>query len=147
MTQEKREAALPMVDSKRHRWNMPVVVSWPDMPRASLELGPLAVARSEGVGNDAAHQRLDIFEDDQQYLILAELPGLLAESLRVEVDPPVLTIEAERVMEGGRRVQYLRTCQLEHWVDPESVVARVKQGLLRISVGKRASPWAYRSAA
>ncbi len=83
--------------------------------------------------------RVDVFKTDSEVLLLANLPGISAESLRVAVEPPEVRIAAKRAVDGGGKVPFLRTLVLDEPIDPGSVNTRYRHGLLRIRLAKRGS--------
>lgn len=93
-------------------------------------------ARPAGQRVPAARQvvpPVDIFEREQGFLIVADVPGVTPERLRVEYEPPGLHVRAE-VPEQG--LVYERRFELGSAVDPGSISAELKDGVLRISLGK-----------
>ncbi len=87
--------------------------------------------------NGMFRPRVDVFKTNREYLLLANLPGIFAESLQVAVWPLEVRIAGRRAVDGGRRVPYLRTLVLDEPIDAASVNTRFKHGLLRIRVAKR----------
>jgi HSP20 family protein len=83
--------------------------------------------------------RVDIFENDHEYLLLADVPGVSAEGLRVQFEPPELVIEGDRKLEGGAVVRYARAFQVDDRVDPEGITAELKDGVLRLALAKSAA--------
>jgi HSP20 family protein len=79
--------------------------------------------------------RCDVYENDTEYLVLAELPGLGRESCDVSVHDRELRIRAERG-ENDTREQFLRTFTLPFNADPAEVKATAREGVLRITIGK-----------
>lgn len=82
---------------------------------------------------------VDIFENPEGFLIVADLPGVETEGLRVEYNPPELRVEA-RAYAGSATTElvYERRFELGSGVDPESITAELKQGVLRIGLKKAA---------
>ena len=107
-------------------------------------LQPLA---SEGEVNQAIAwtPTLEVFERDGKFNILAELPGLSPNEVRVEVGDDALVIQGERKMErestegGVRRSErqfgfFYRRIPLPEGADPEQAKARFHDGVLEISM-------------
>jgi HSP20 family protein len=88
--------------------------------------------------------RVDIFENDQEYLLLADVPGVSAETLRVQFEPPELVIEGDRKVDGGSPVRYARAFQLDERIDPEGITAELKHGVLRLKLAKSKASQARR---
>lgn len=103
------------------------------------------VARATGLAA-TAFPALNLWEDERNLFVEAELPGLKLEDLEIFVQGEELTIKGERkccVQEGKsfhRRErptgEFRRTVALPMRVDPEKVEARLQQGVLTISLPK-----------
>jgi HSP20 family protein len=89
--------------------------------------------------------RLETFERDGQYHVLAELPGLSPKDVRVEAEEGALVIQGERKVEqdstegGVRRSErqfgyFFRRIPLPEGVDPEQAKARFQDGVLEITM-------------
>ena len=107
-----------------------------------------SVLGGEGLQSAAWSPVVDIEESAEAYTIRAELPGLSKEKVKVTVENDVLTLSGERDLE--RRVEtktfhrvershgtFTRSFTLPDDVDPESVAANFKDGLLEIQIIKR----------
>ncbi|WP_193316814.1 Hsp20/alpha crystallin family protein [Janthinobacterium rivuli] len=89
--------------------------------------------------------RLDVTENDDAYLVQAELPGCDKDALRVEVDGNAVLIFAEtpRQEQGGKdgrqsEAQY-RYFTLEHALDDSAAAARYHHGVLELRLPKKKS--------
>jgi HSP20 family protein len=90
----------------------------------------------------------DVFDDGESYRLVADMPGLRAEDLEVEVTEDGLAVRGSRkveVPEGysvHRReresVNLARSFTFPSKVDPEKVTATLQQGVLTITLAKRA---------
>jgi HSP20 family protein len=89
--------------------------------------------------------RLETFERDGKYHILADLPGLSPKDVRVEAEEGALVIQGERKVEhestegGVRRSErqfgyFFRRIPLPEGVDPEQAKARFQDGVLEITM-------------
>ena len=107
-----------------------------------------SVLGGEGLQSAAWSPVVDIEESAEAYTIRAELPGLSKEKVKVTVENGALTLSGERDLE--RRVEtktfhrvershgtFTRSFTLPDDVDPESVAANFKDGLLEIQIAKR----------
>src|ERR1700722_14814741 len=94
---------------------------------------------------------LDIVENDGDYVVRADLPGLGDDDVNVEVKDGVLRITGERKSEheerndGYTRIErsygsFARSLTLPEGVDPESVKASFDKGVLEIHVPKPEAP-------
>ncbi len=90
---------------------------------------------------------VDITEDDNGYLISAELPEVKKQDVKVTVENGVLTISGERQFEKeekGRRYHrversygsFLRSFTLPDDADASKVSATFKDGVLKVQVAK-----------
>lgn len=90
---------------------------------------------------------VDIFEDDNAIHVLADVPGVTTESLKVEVDNDLLTLEGDihlDMPEGlsasyaeVRGSRYQRQFRLGREVDAEGIRAEVRNGVLDLVLPKR----------
>lgn len=91
---------------------------------------------------------VDLFETADHYQVIAEVPGLTREQIRVQVQNGILTIEGERSVaclpcEQHHRVErghgwFSRSFQLHEPIDSDSVDADLRDGILTIKLLKRA---------
>jgi HSP20 family protein len=92
--------------------------------------------------------RVDIREDADRFLILADLPGVDPKSIEVNMDKGVLSISGERkadeIVGDGRysRVErkqgaFNRRFTLPDSANPEGIVATGRHGVLEVSIPKR----------
>jgi HSP20 family protein len=90
---------------------------------------------------------VDIYEEDDNIIVQAELPGVSKDGISVDVKDRVLTIKGERSADNEvnedkyfrrERVygQYKRAFTLPANVDPESVKAEYNDGVLKVLVPK-----------
>ena len=91
---------------------------------------------------------VDVIEDEKQYVIVAELPGLTKQDIEVKVDGDTLHVSGERkapeVVEGraylrSERVygRFTRSFRLPEDADPAGVAAEFRDGLLELRLAKR----------
>jgi len=103
------------------------------------------MARATGFGAPT-FPALNLWEDERNLFVEAELPGLKLEDLEIFVQGEELTIKGERkccAEEGAsfhRRERptgnFRRTVALPMRVDPENVEARLQNGVLTITLPK-----------
>jgi HSP20 family protein len=90
---------------------------------------------------------LDIVENDDDYVLRADLPGLTEQDINVELHNDVLTVSGERKSEHEERKQgyhrverssgsFRRSVRLPEGVSPESVRATFERGVLEVTVPK-----------
>ncbi len=99
------------------------------------------------------HPAVDVAEDDDAYLITADLPEVTKEDAQVRVKDGVLTISGERkreTEEGDKnkkfhRVErsygkYERSFRVPDNVDPQAIKADFKDGVLKVTLPKGEEP-------
>ena len=83
---------------------------------------------------------VDIFENADGFLILADLPGVEPSGLRVEFNPPELLVSGRPSQgAGAEHVWFERRFELGSGVDPDSIQAKLDLGVLRIELKKSTS--------
>jgi HSP20 family protein len=99
--------------------------------------------RSEARFNPA----VDVVENDNAYLLKAELPGVAPENIDVQVENDVLTVRGERKYEneeergGYRRVErsygsFARSFVLPKGTPVDAIDAQVQHGVLTVTIPK-----------
>jgi HSP20 family protein len=90
---------------------------------------------------------VDISEDEKEFLVRVELPGLRKEEVKVTVDNGVLTISGERKVEKEEKTRkyhrversygkFERNFTLPDKVDSAKVTAEFKEGMLEVCLPK-----------
>ena len=90
---------------------------------------------------------VDVVEQDNAYVLRAEIPGIAPNEIDVQVENDVLTLRGERKQEnqeerdGYRRVErsygsFSRTFVLPKGTNVEAIEARAEHGVLSISIPK-----------
>jgi len=91
--------------------------------------------------------RVDIAEDDKEYVINAELPGITKEDVKVSVENGVLSISGERKTEKeekGKKFHrieqsygtFVRSFTLPEGSSGEKISAEFRDGILKVHVPK-----------
>ncbi|MDP0500364.1 MAG: Hsp20/alpha crystallin family protein [Verrucomicrobiota bacterium JB022] len=98
-------------------------------------------AFSRGNGTAAGVQRpaADWLEEDKNYLVHLELPGVPKEAVNISVQDGVLTVEAKQEAKEEnrqRRFHYRRSFHLPDTVDAEAVTAKLEHGVLQLTLPK-----------
>ena len=95
--------------------------------------------------------KMDVKEQDSNYLVHAELPGVKKEDIHVVVEGNQVSISAEtrqetEVKEGDRILRseryfgkVSRSFQLEHDIDDSKAAAKFNDGVLELTLPKRTS--------
>ena len=89
---------------------------------------------------------MDLVEEEEHFVLRADLPGVEEDSINVELQDNVLTISGEREPENGPRGGYQllerawgafsRSLTLPEGIDPESIQASFNKGVLEVRVPK-----------
>ncbi len=83
--------------------------------------------------------RVDVYQDENNHYILAELPGFDRKDANVELENEVLTITATRKpagKEGEAEEIFSRSITVDKSVLADKVTAKLENGLLRITLPK-----------
>jgi HSP20 family protein len=83
--------------------------------------------------------RVDLFENDRDYLVRFEIPGARREDLDVELEKSVLTVTHRSTAGEGetrREQKATRSVTLPDGVQADKIAARYENGLLSISIPK-----------
>jgi HSP20 family molecular chaperone IbpA len=78
---------------------------------------------------------VDILENEQELLILADLPGVAPDKIQLHIEPPEFRLEAE-VGTNGEAIRYARYFRVEERLDSEHVSADFKDGVLSVHLPK-----------
>lgn len=92
--------------------------------------------------------RVDITENDKEYLVTAEIPGAKKEDVRVSIDGSYVSIAADinkdEERKSGRSIvretfrgSVSRGFSLASEVDDKNAVAKLEDGILRLTLPKR----------
>ncbi len=90
---------------------------------------------------------VDIKEEDDKYLLHADIPGVKPEEIEVSMDGGVLTIKGERKLESSEEKENYKRIERVHGVfyrrfalpddaDPEKIAASGKNGVLEVVIPK-----------
>lgn len=80
---------------------------------------------------------VDIYETDQELVLLADLPGVREEDLQLEVVRGILTLEAEQAaVKGSAQKAYYRQFKLSDRIDADAGEAELKDGVLTLRLPK-----------
>jgi HSP20 family protein len=91
--------------------------------------------------------RTNISEDEKEFTLTMELPGVAKKDIEVSIDGDTLTIEAQSAEESEsksknvirseiRSEKFRRTFQIGSKIDRESVKAKLDNGMLRLTLPK-----------
>ena len=96
---------------------------------------------------DNFNPRIDISDDEQTFSVIAEIPGIKKDNLKITLQDNILTIEGEKKKEDevkeknyyrSERVfgSFKRCFTLPSEVDSEKVDAKFEDGILKINLKK-----------
>ena len=98
--------------------------------------------------------RVDISETSESVLVVADMPGVAADGVDVRVHGDVLTLRGRSRAQEPERFQaiwreyaprdYERSFRLGQAIDTERIVAKAKDGIVRVTLPKLASTQAKR---
>lgn len=87
---------------------------------------------------------VDIYEQEDRLVVLADLPGVRKEGLSVQVEKGILTIEGRIAREGAGSllqrefllIPFFRQFRITEAIDPSRIRASLKNGVLRLDLMK-----------
>lgn len=79
---------------------------------------------------------VDIFENEHELLLVADLPGVEPDGLKVAHTPPELHIEGHQTSRGDQGVVFARSFRVDDSIDPDGISADLAQGVLRVHLKK-----------
>jgi HSP20 family protein len=107
---------------------------------------PQAGAPMRGRERLAMRPPVDIYEEDNVLMVVADMPGVTRDGLNVEVDGHLLSIEGEisiDMPEGitatyaeAQAQRYARRFTLSHEIDTAAIEARLEYGVLTLRLPK-----------
>jgi HSP20 family protein len=104
--------------------------------------------RAEGIQQrPAVAPAVDVFENKDELLIVADMPGVVREHVNLHLEKGKLTLDARRdeAAEGNllaaefRAVDYRRTFLVPQGIDAEKISAELVHGVLRVHLPKAAA--------
>jgi len=106
--------------------------------------------------NEAGRERnwmpaVDIREEDDRFVLYADIPGVAREDVDITLEDGVLTVKGDRRAETAEnhngfqrrermRGTFMRRFTLPDTVNDENISASVKDGVLQIEIPKQAKP-------
>ena len=92
--------------------------------------------------------RVDIFEDKDNYVVTAELPGLKREEVEVKLEDSTLSIKGERKLENEDKKKgyhlleryygaFSRSFTIPSTIDASKVEAKMESGVLKVVLPKK----------
>ncbi len=116
-----------------------------DLPQHDRQRNSAAPARP------FASPEVDIYEGQDEILLIADLPGVSGQGVTVSVEGSELIIEGRRapggeepagqaVVREGTFADFRRSFVLPHAVLPDGIRAEIERGVLRVHLPKAAAP-------
>ncbi len=87
----------------------------------------------------AQYPRVNVWEREDGLRVEAEVAGVNPDKLDVAVDANVLTIKGEKEQEDGSKTEFQRSFNLPFELESENIKASVKNGMLTVSIPRKAS--------
>lgn len=132
------------------RYNPKGLTPWFDFDRFFEDFEPgFGLMRSSG--EKAWSPAVDIYEDEKEIVIKADLPEVEEKDIDVHVDDGQMTIKAERKIENEEKKEnyhrverrygsFMRSFALPETVDEEKIAAKYDKGVLKVTLPKTAKP-------
>jgi HSP20 family molecular chaperone IbpA len=104
-------------------------------------------AQRAGAERPSVRPRVDVFENDAEYLVVADLPGVAKDAVEVQFEDGELHLAARREATAGgtmlaeeyRTADFRRAFTMPEGVDAEKIAAELTNGVLRIHLPKSAA--------
>lgn len=90
---------------------------------------------------------VDIFEQGNALHVIADMPGVARESLSIEVDNNILTLEGEVTLDMPeglsaiyaevRAQRFMRRFTLSHEIEADAIEARIENGVVHLVLPKK----------
>lgn len=77
---------------------------------------------------------VDIYENEQELLVIADVPGVNPEGLELRIEPPELRIKGTPAYDDG--TVYFRAFRIDERIASERVSAELKDGVLTVHLPK-----------
>ncbi|HVY46729.1 MAG TPA: Hsp20/alpha crystallin family protein [Minicystis sp.] len=81
---------------------------------------------------------VDVFENRDELLVLADLPGVDKDDLSIALEKSQLSIRGKRVIDG-HAFDYARTFVVPNGIDADRISAELANGVLRLVLPKSAA--------
>ena len=80
---------------------------------------------------------VDILENETDFRMYLDMPGVSSDSLKVDVEEGIMKIAGlSELKQGGRPVRYSRSYQLSDEIDAAAIKATVRDGVLELALPK-----------
>ena len=110
----------------------------PDLPSSDSSARPTAPARPAPARILNVQPRVDIYEGQDDWLLLADLPGVEPGGVQVQAERDELRLTATGSALDGSTVQLRRAFQLARGTAVDQIRAELKDGVLTLTLPKAA---------
>lgn len=105
------------------------------------------ITKTESAPKNAVRPRVDVLENEAEWLVVADLPGVAKDAVDIRFEANELTIEARRpagrtegvLAEEYRASDFRRAFAMPDGIDAEKVEARLEHGVLEVKLPKVAA--------
>ena len=80
---------------------------------------------------------IDVYENDDEFVLIADVPGLGEDSVELAFEKNVLSIHGRAELFGSA-TEYRRAIAIPETVDVQTIDASLERGVLRVRLPKRA---------
>lgn len=118
-------------------------------PKTETPAAPAATAAPQPSNRRTVSPHVDIRETPEAVLVIADMPGVAANGVDVAVHGDVLTLRGTSRAQEPEKFQpiwreyaprdYERSFRLGHAIDTERIAATAKDGIIRVTLPKRAA--------
>ncbi len=87
----------------------------------------------------SATPNVDVYENQDEILLVADLPGVSVDELDINLDGSELVIQGtqeESPVASGKRLSFSRSFRVPQSVEPQGVKAELRQGVLMLHLTK-----------
>ena len=97
--------------------------------------------RAEEISPHKVTPLVDIYENNSEVLLIADLPGVPADGLEIKMDEVELRIEGHQKIggqggEGYNAVTFARTFRVSEMIRSDGIQAEIKNGVLSLHMAK-----------
>lgn len=111
-----------------------------------LTNSPRGATEKNGAQRPVAAPAVDVFENEHELLVVADLPGVAQDQMSIHFDKGRLTIEGKRTLPTWtprftetEAADFRRTFLVPQGIDAEKIGAELSQGVLKVHLPKHAS--------
>jgi HSP20 family molecular chaperone IbpA len=79
---------------------------------------------------------VDIYENDRELIVLADLPGVIPDALGVHLEKGRLSLTGKVTPDGEEPFEYKRTFLVPNGIDAEKIEATLALGVLKVVLPK-----------